>query len=242
MSLQALGWGYAQKTGSGTRKAVLLALCNFADENGQSWPSVRRICRDTEFSERTVRETLRELEAAGFVSKEERRTEDGAMRSNLYTIHLPGRVHKPTPRGQEPQGTLAEGQGGSRCGSGGTPGVAPPEPSLRTSTRTEEAPLSSASLQKEEAPAGPDADPRKVLFDRGMKEFRKLTGMPEPKMRTLFGKWLRDAGDNALAVMRAIDEAAESEAADPVSFVAGRLKRAGMNGRPSWAQPGRYAV
>ena len=54
-------------------------------------------------------------------------------------------------------------------------------------------------------------------------------------MRTLLGKWLQDAGDNAVVVMRAIDEAVEGEAADPVSFIAGRLKPSGPNGaKPPW--------
>lgn len=194
MSIAALGWGIAQTTGSGTRKAVLIALCNYADEDGKSWPSIRRICRDTEFSERTVREALRELEAAGFVTKDERRTEDGAMRSNLYTLRLSDRGqislprgHMAPPREREPQGTLALAQGDSGRGAGGTPGVAPPEPSLRTKKERKIPPLPS-----EETPNGVSVKRGSALPDDWTPQ---ETHYGKASAESLDAEWVNDQAD-----------------------------------------------
>lgn len=62
-------------------------------------------------------------------------------------------------------------------------------------------------------------DFRTDLFRRGLAEVVKATGVPEPKARALIGAWLRDAKDEAVVVLTAIDAAVESRPADFVPWV-----------------------
>ena len=85
MSYQLMTWASEQTTGSSTRKAVLLALANAANHHtGRCFPSVARLCTETEASEKTVRRALDELEAAGFISRERRRRDDGTLSTYEY--------------------------------------------------------------------------------------------------------------------------------------------------------------
>lgn len=62
-----VGWAYRQKTGSPTAKAVLVKLAENANEEGEAWPSIVRMVRETELSRRTVMLKLRELEELGLI-------------------------------------------------------------------------------------------------------------------------------------------------------------------------------
>lgn len=76
MSNAAITWAKKQKTGHSTRKAVLVAIADYADEMGRCWPSQKRIAEDTEFGERTVRRALSELEEMGFIKRDNRHSPD----------------------------------------------------------------------------------------------------------------------------------------------------------------------
>lgn len=92
MSIRAMNWAYEQRTGSPVRKAVLVALADFADEGHSSWPSVMRLAEMCEVSESTVRRALRELEAAGLIHVDRTRMrETGGQTSNLYRLAVDGR-------------------------------------------------------------------------------------------------------------------------------------------------------
>jgi len=87
MSVQLMAWAAEQKTGSIARKAVLLSLANAANHHtGRCFPSVARIARETEASERTVRRALDDLEAAGFITRERRRRDDGTLATYEYAF------------------------------------------------------------------------------------------------------------------------------------------------------------
>lgn len=74
MSHEAQTWALKIRTGSGTRKAVLMYLANRANtEDGASWPSQRRVADETEFSERAVRDALKDLEEMGVIRRISRR-------------------------------------------------------------------------------------------------------------------------------------------------------------------------
>lgn len=88
MSVIATKWAWRQWTGLSTRNVVLLALADFADENGRCWPSVRSLCRMTKLCERTIRSCLSELEAAGLITRARRVREDGGHSSNEYLLRL----------------------------------------------------------------------------------------------------------------------------------------------------------
>lgn len=107
MSVYAIAWAKRQKTGSPTRKAVLTALADYADEHGKGWPSVGRLAEDTELSVRAVQNALRELVEAGIIERRERPGENGVTRAFLYCLPL----SDPKPRAREKQGRVQEVQG-----------------------------------------------------------------------------------------------------------------------------------
>lgn len=68
MSIQAMAWVLKQAIGDATAKLVLICLANYAGEDGENaFPSVARLERDTELSERTIREKLGWLVDKGFI-------------------------------------------------------------------------------------------------------------------------------------------------------------------------------
>lgn len=105
MSVTALAVVKARKTGSATRKAILLVLADYADEAWSCWPSQERIAWETELGERTVRRTLTELEADGLIRRVARRGAGGHRTSDRTVLvetairALParaaGRAHQP---------------------------------------------------------------------------------------------------------------------------------------------------
>lgn len=53
-----------------TAKAVLVAMADYAGDDGRCWPSMARLCEFTCLSERAVRNAVRELEKSGVVVSE----------------------------------------------------------------------------------------------------------------------------------------------------------------------------
>lgn len=73
------------KTGDALAKLVLISLANRADNNGECYPSLARIARDCETTERSVIRKLEVLESLELI-KRIRRSEDGLKTSNLYRL------------------------------------------------------------------------------------------------------------------------------------------------------------
>lgn len=86
MSVQAIGWALAQTVGSSSAKSVLVAIANYADENGQCWPSQGRIASDTELTDRSVRTAMALLEENGFINRVERRRPDGSRATDTISL------------------------------------------------------------------------------------------------------------------------------------------------------------
>ena len=83
---------------------VLLALADYANDEGEAWPSIAGICRKTCMSERGVQTVIRRLEAAGWVTIQ---TGAGRKNCNQYTIKTPQQVHPlpdKNPAGDAPAG------------------------------------------------------------------------------------------------------------------------------------------
>lgn len=83
MSFDATKWAWAAEVKPATRKLVLLALADRADEKGNCHPSTNCIAADTGLNRKTVLESLRTLEADGFITAEKR---NGAV--SLYALDL----------------------------------------------------------------------------------------------------------------------------------------------------------
>ena len=65
---------------------VLLAIADYANDEGECWPSIAGICRKTCMSERGVQTIIRRLEADGWLHIE---TGKGRRNCNLYIIKTP---------------------------------------------------------------------------------------------------------------------------------------------------------
>ena len=72
-----------------TAKAVLMAMADFADDDGLCWPSLQALCEWTCYSERAVRNSIRELERLGHVVTKA----SYGRTSSRYTV-----VSNPAPR------------------------------------------------------------------------------------------------------------------------------------------------
>lgn len=108
MSIQAVGWVLTQGIETSS-KFVLVALANYADENGKCWPSQARLAKDTSMAERTVRKHLKLLEEAGYITRVKRRRKDGFQDSDLFEIHTES-SRKSVPVKENPGGTSRPNQ------------------------------------------------------------------------------------------------------------------------------------
>ncbi len=94
MSLEATRWAWRVAVENAGQRLVLVNLADRANQQGQCWPSQRRIARDTCQCERTVRARLEELETLGLIRRQHRKTEHGRT-SDLTTLLIEGRPKSP---------------------------------------------------------------------------------------------------------------------------------------------------
>lgn len=81
------GWALKQRTGSSSRKAVLLALADHANgHTGKCNPHVETLAYELELSFRTVQRALTDLEEGGFISRRRSRKADGSWGAYDYSF------------------------------------------------------------------------------------------------------------------------------------------------------------
>lgn len=90
MSWQATAWAIKQATGSTRRKAVLLALANYADPNGACWPSQERLASDTEQSVDSVQRHSDALEKMKLIERETMPKRRGQYAGYRYRLAMHG--------------------------------------------------------------------------------------------------------------------------------------------------------
>lgn len=153
MSLQAYNAVWQHSTARGTDLLVLLALADFADEAGWSYPSIDALAKKARISQRATQDRLRALEAQAAIRIE---LQAGPHGTNRYQIL--GLRSLPTPQNLHP----AE--------------PAPP-PQIRDGKRDEdlhpnrkESSGSSLRSRATTLPAGfiPDSTGVKVCFEQGL--------------------------------------------------------------------------
>lgn len=109
-----------------TDRLVLLSLADHADDEGQCYPSVRRVCERTGLSERAVQNAFKRLSDAGYLDIEQNAGKRG---TNLFVVRAtparnapPHEMHPapdaphprtkctptPAPDAPEPSGTVIE--------------------------------------------------------------------------------------------------------------------------------------
>ena len=106
MSVQCISMAFAFEAPSPTTKLVLLALANYADENAQCFPPVKRIVAETGLSDRAVRNAIQLLISVRAIEKATRRRKNGTQTSDLFTLFPDGGETQTAPRA-----------GGRRCRS-----------------------------------------------------------------------------------------------------------------------------
>ena len=106
MSIRALNWAWGIALPP-TRKVVLLALADIADDNGLCWPKHSTIAIKSTTDERTVRRVLAWLQSQRLISVEPRYRNDGSRTSNSYRLTL-----------DHPPDKLSRGEGFADQGGG----------------------------------------------------------------------------------------------------------------------------
>jgi hypothetical protein len=84
-----MSWAKRQRTGSATRKLVLLTIADYANDDGVAWPSQRTIAIEAELNERSIRRALEQMETAGLLWREKRPPlPSGQMQSDKIHLNL----------------------------------------------------------------------------------------------------------------------------------------------------------
>jgi DNA-binding transcriptional ArsR family regulator len=85
LSIDAISWAWRAEVESSTEKAVLVALADFANPDGEGiYPGIERIQRMTSLSRRSVQRSIRALEERGFVRA------TGRRQSGTIEYEMPG--------------------------------------------------------------------------------------------------------------------------------------------------------
>ncbi len=84
MSIKLMSAVWERSDISSTQKLVLLALADWANDDGLCWPSIDRLALKTSLTSRGVQKAIRSLEDAGFVRRDE-----VAGKGNKYWITAP---------------------------------------------------------------------------------------------------------------------------------------------------------
>uniref|UniRef100_UPI0036DD0983 helix-turn-helix domain-containing protein n=1 Tax=Photorhabdus sp. RM322S TaxID=3342825 RepID=UPI0036DD0983 len=88
MSMNLMAHVMSVKVGNPLRKLILLKLADNANDQGECWPSVPYIAEQCEMSERSVQNHIKQLVKDGFLWIEERKSENGLNKSNVYHLTL----------------------------------------------------------------------------------------------------------------------------------------------------------
>lgn len=89
MGIEHVSWALKRVHGvDPAAKLILISLANYADEDGECWPSIATLCTETGLSEATVKRHCRQLRDAGAFTQEQRVTPGGRTKSNLFTLDL----------------------------------------------------------------------------------------------------------------------------------------------------------
>ena len=108
MSIEALNADWKHSKSKGSRRLVLLALADYADDKGGCWPSFDTLAKKCNMSRRYVIDCMADLEKMGEIEKEER-FEHGRHTSNYYHILIVNHS-SPPDRGDSEQGCTTGGE------------------------------------------------------------------------------------------------------------------------------------
>ena len=100
MSIQATSYVLHRRYGSQTRKLLMIAIADFANDDGEAWPSVDTLAQRAECSRRAVQENIRALQIEGELALH---PNAGPRGCNLYRVIFKKTEHrKIAPKGGAP--------------------------------------------------------------------------------------------------------------------------------------------
>jgi len=88
MSIKALNWAIEYPDLKSGQKLLLIALANYADEDGACWPSIKTLMRITGMCNRSVIDNLSNLTQKGIIEKRARGVFGGGRKSNIYVLKV----------------------------------------------------------------------------------------------------------------------------------------------------------
>lgn len=87
MSIQHMQWVFDSGPDNGSEMVVLLAIANFANQDGEAWPSMQVVADYTRLEKRSVRRIIRErLVPGGWLKIDDNKARAGC---NLYCMMCP---------------------------------------------------------------------------------------------------------------------------------------------------------
>lgn len=88
MSIEAISWAFNLSLPNSGIKLTLLALCNYANEDGEAYPSQKALAEKTCLCERAIRTHLVALEDIGLIARKARTRANGSFTSDLFQINV----------------------------------------------------------------------------------------------------------------------------------------------------------
>lgn len=215
-------WAKRQTTGSASRKAVLMALADYADEHGCAWPSQDRIATETEMTSRSVRSCIADLVELGLVTRKTKRNADGTRATDRLYLALDNDQRKEIPVAKTPPENSSGGcqppENGDKTTGKSLPNHRKQLPGNPQYNNHQNGSDANASGD----PAPPAAVPVLSLTDQlWMDGLAALVGMgaEEKGARRQIGWWLRLTRQDPGRVLWAINEAVTIGTANPIPFV-----------------------
>ena len=86
MSIKAINWAWAQKTGSTSAKLTLLALADHTNDDGWCWPGRRGLAEKVGIHPRNITRNIKTLTDLGLIQSIENRRPDRSFSSNYYFL------------------------------------------------------------------------------------------------------------------------------------------------------------
>lgn len=148
MSVDALRWAFNVPVGHPTRKLILIALADYADEDNHCWPSQKKLASRAECSVDTIQRHLAALEVDGLIERQKGTGRVGGGRAcDSYRLVLSGdesRNLRPMVEGDESRNLRPIRKPQTEGGNGRKQGGARAAP-VRLSNR--ESPTESPSVE-----------------------------------------------------------------------------------------------
>jgi hypothetical protein len=88
MSIKAIGWAFKQKCGTPAEKLVLLALADYANDEGECWPGQDHIAEKTDLVRETVLRLLRSLEKQSLIISLRKKDDAGRDLGKRYFLQF----------------------------------------------------------------------------------------------------------------------------------------------------------